>query len=73
MTRLFKLGFGFFLGLLILWEDSILDFDYKYILFHSLEFIFAVFSHSVVAHFYHVCYISCPIVVSLLVVLVILL
>ena len=27
MTSLFKLGFGFFLGLLILWEDLILDYD----------------------------------------------
>ena len=73
MTRLFKLGFRFLLGLLMLWEDSILDFNFKNILFHLLEFISTVFSHSVVACFYHICYISCPAVVSLLVVLIILL
>ena len=73
MTRLFKLGFGFLLGLHILQEDSILDLDLKYILFHSLEIIFAVFSQSTVAHFYHVCCISCLPVVSSFVVLVILL
>ena len=39
MTRLFKLRFGFLLGLLILWEDSIFDFNCKYIWFHSLELI----------------------------------
>ena len=43
MTRLFKLGFGFHLGLLILWEDSIFDFDCKYTRFHSLELISAIF------------------------------
>ena len=66
MIRLFKLGSGFFLGLLTLWEDSILDFDCKYIRFHTLELISVVFSHSAVARFYHVCRISCPAVVSLL-------
>ena len=51
MTKLFKLGFGFLLGLLILWEDSIFDFNCKYIWFHSLELISIVFSYSTVAHF----------------------
>ena len=31
MPRLFKLEFGFHLGLLILWANSILNFDCKYI------------------------------------------
>ena len=48
MTRLFKLGFGFFLGLLTLWKDSILDFDCKYILFYLLELISVVFSRSAI-------------------------
>ena len=52
---------------------NIFDFNCKYILFHSLELISVIFSHSVVARFYHVCYISCLAVVSLLAVLVILL
>ena len=73
MTRLFKLGFRFFLGLLILWEDSILDFNCEYIWFHSLELISAIFSHFAVARFYHIRCISYLVVISLLTVLVILL
>ena len=49
MTRLFKLGFGFLHGLYILWEDSIFDFDCKYILFYLLELISVVFSRSAIA------------------------
>ena len=51
MTRLFKLGFRFLLSLLIMWEDSIPDFDRKHFSFHSLELISTVFSHSAVARF----------------------
>ena len=66
-------GLGFLLGLHYFWEDSILDLDRKYIWFHSLELIFAVFNHSAVARFYHICCITCLAVVSLLALLVILL
>ena len=52
MTRLFKLRFGFLLGLLVQREDSIPDFNRKHISFHSLELISTTFSHSTVARFF---------------------
>ena len=79
MTRLFKLGFGFLLGLLILWKDSKLvsvanmfDFShYNLYLSYLVNLPYLVILSQYV--FYHVCCISCPAVVSLLAVLVILL